>query len=205
MSDRRPSFGTETAAARGSPRRLGWIWLDQLRQDLAYAARTFWRSPGFTLARLPSCPRGRREPCRVPGLPTPGSSTACHFKAPTVSTASLVSLRTGNLRPFLTPPLAVYRQNCSLWLARALGEQPVCRLLSGIEGGLRTTFVSGNYFGALRILPRLGACLLRAMPRPVLLQLQFSAMSTGKTNGRRPVCGRPDGPASTGSHSGSSG
>lgn len=27
----------------------GWIWLEQLDQDLRYAVRQLWRSPGFTL------------------------------------------------------------------------------------------------------------------------------------------------------------
>src|SRR5689334_7196569 len=47
--DRRTSFGSDLRLREQSREAWGFIWLDQLRQDLAYGARQLRRSPGFTL------------------------------------------------------------------------------------------------------------------------------------------------------------
>src|ERR1700675_71661 len=60
MAAHREMMPTERRAAFGNPLRLreesraawGWIWLDRLRQDLAYAVRILWRSPLFTLTAV---------------------------------------------------------------------------------------------------------------------------------------------------------
>jgi len=155
MSESRsPLVRPRNCAARGSPGgRLGLDLLDQLPSGLALRARTFWRSPGFTLGAIARLSSGRREPCRVPGLSTPGSSTACHFKARPYLRFSRIA-RTRNLRRLTPRSLSIARTAVSA--ARAL-ENTGLQVIVRIEGGLRNHLRLRHYFGALRILPRLGA------------------------------------------------
>jgi hypothetical protein len=50
--ERRPAFGNALRLREDSRAAWGWMWLDRLRQDLAYAFRILWRSPGFTLTAI---------------------------------------------------------------------------------------------------------------------------------------------------------
>src|SRR6185437_5099145 len=51
-ADRKASFGSTLRLREESRDAWGFVWLDQLRQDLAYAVRALRRSPGFTLAAI---------------------------------------------------------------------------------------------------------------------------------------------------------
>ena len=50
--DRRAAFGRDLHLREDAREVWVWRWLDHFRQDLAYAARMFWRSPGFTLGAI---------------------------------------------------------------------------------------------------------------------------------------------------------
>jgi predicted permease len=45
-------FGNSTLIAERTRDTWSWSWIDQLRQDLGYGARTLWRSPWFTLTAI---------------------------------------------------------------------------------------------------------------------------------------------------------
>jgi predicted permease len=51
-SDRKASFGSDLRLREQTRDVWGFVWLDQLRQDLAYGGRALRRSPGFTLAAI---------------------------------------------------------------------------------------------------------------------------------------------------------
>src|SRR5262245_8430004 len=44
------TFGNRAIVREDARAVFRWVWLDQLRQDLAYASRTLRRTPGFGLA-----------------------------------------------------------------------------------------------------------------------------------------------------------
>ena len=51
-ADRRTSFGSDLRLREQTRDVWGFVWLDQLHQDLAYGARALRRCPGFTLAAV---------------------------------------------------------------------------------------------------------------------------------------------------------
>ena len=50
--ERRRNFGSTLRFQELAADQWGWTWIDQLRQDLAYALRQLRRSPGFALTAI---------------------------------------------------------------------------------------------------------------------------------------------------------
>src|SRR5690349_15663097 len=50
--DRRPHFGSTLRLQEEAADQWGWTWLDHLRQDIVYGARSLRRSPAFSLTAI---------------------------------------------------------------------------------------------------------------------------------------------------------
>ena len=162
-ADRRPALGNALRLREESREAWGWLWLDRLRQDLAYTFRILWRSPSFTLTAIAVLALG--EGVNLAGV---NLLDAAFFHRVTVRDAStLVRFRRfapDSLRgaPFF--PVAAtdfYRRHSNsfaytvtetFWTnffvstAQESDPQPV-------------RFVSGNYFTALGLTPVQGRLL----------------------------------------------
>src|ERR1700677_2943585 len=49
---RQRNFGSTLRLQEEAREQWGWMWIDHLRQDLAYGARSLRRSPGFALTAI---------------------------------------------------------------------------------------------------------------------------------------------------------
>ena len=134
------------------------FWLDDLRQDLSYAARGLWRAPGFTLGAMAILGLGIGV-----NLSEYQIFDQLLFHRITVREADSIlalsrSSKQGKRLGF--PPAAVdfYRtQSRSLdWL---VSEDNTTEMVVDGEPAVRSTFVSGNYFGSLGVTPAWGRLL----------------------------------------------
>ena len=156
----RQSFGNRTRVAECTREVWGWMWIERLRQDLHYAARSLRRSAAFTAAAVLSLALGV------------GASTGVFSIADTIFLRPLpyphsdrllwIAVRFPSMKTeFLASPdyVAWRRGNHvleELAATQAGGGQTV--LLNGPEAAqVHAVRVSSNFLATLGIRPALGA------------------------------------------------
>ncbi len=150
--DRRASFGSGLKLREDARDAWGFLWLDQLRQDLAYGARQLRRSPGFTLTAIVVLAFGV-------GLNLGLFQVIDAIFYDRISVRDSVSLlqvvRQSPARKLNAFPSAIagfYLKNAaqfSYLVTEQAGTVPVT--LDDDPSNVRTQFVSGNYFAALGV------------------------------------------------------
>jgi predicted permease len=168
--NRRQAFGNALRLREDSRAAWGWMWLDRLRQDLAYTLRILWRSPGFTLTAISVLALG--EGVNLAGV---NILDAMFFHRVTVRDASaLVRLRrfspTGLQGASMFSPAATdfYRQHTNSFTYSVTETTGTNFFVSTAEESdpQPARFVSGNYFTALGITPAQGRLLNESDAQP---------------------------------------
>jgi hypothetical protein len=157
--ERRTSFGRALRLREEARDAWGWTWLDRLRQDLTYGVRILWRAPAFTLAATAVLAFGVGA-----NLAEFHLFDAVFFHRLDIHDAGSIlwffpqSKERGPLSfPFAS--IEFYREHETL-LSLVLTENQSHEVaLEDDPRPLRSNFVSGNYFTALRVMPAYGRLL----------------------------------------------
>jgi predicted permease len=157
-ADRRLHFGNATRLREESREAWSLLWLAQLWQDLSYGARVLRRAPGFTLGAVTILALGVGV-----NLAEFQMFDAIIFHRLTIQDANSVLQfsrvsRQGPSRGFPSAAIEFYRSESSsfAWL---VSEDTSLGVIVEGETGLRSSLVSGNYFGSLGIVPAWGRLL----------------------------------------------
>lgn len=159
----------------------GWIWLEQLRQDVRYAMHQLVRAPGFTLAVVVSLALGIGANTTIFSF-----VNALLFRPPAVTdSANLVELMNRNAKgsgiesylPLSYPGYAHYRDFNQTFAGLAAFDgdpRPVSWSNHGQGETAHGQLVSGDFFSVAGIQPSLGRTFVyaddnAANPRPVVI------------------------------------
>jgi predicted permease len=157
-ADRRGAFGRDMALREDARDAWGWIWLDRLWQDLTYAVRMFRRSPGFTLGAVTVLALGVGanlaefhifDAALLHRLTMDGADAIYHFYR---------TSKDPGAASFPYAAIEFFRTNCTQ-CAFVVSERSAVRVVLENEPDVRATFISGNYFPTLKILPAWGRLL----------------------------------------------
>src|SRR5512143_236523 len=157
---RKTLFGSDLRLREQSRDAWGFVWLDQLRQDLAYGARQMRRSPGFTLMAITVLAVGVGLNLSVFQL-----ANAVFYDRIAVRDSPLLQriIRQSPARKLYAFPAGIasfYRENATLFaylVTEHAGTVPVS--FEDDPANVRAQFVSGNYFPALGVAPLRGRLL----------------------------------------------
>ncbi|MES1258544.1 MAG: ABC transporter permease [Acidobacteriota bacterium] len=156
--DRRGAFGRDLALREEARDAWAWLWLDRLWQDFTYALRLFRRSPGFTLGAMAVLALG--VGANLAELHVFDALLLHRLNIAGADTIFRFSRHSKDFGAYTFPWAAVefYRENCTQ-CAFVVTENTGASLVVGSDTNMRSNFVSGNYFAALRILPAWGRLL----------------------------------------------
>jgi predicted permease len=159
--ERRAAFGSSLRLREASRDAWGWMWLDRLRQDLAYAVRMLWRSPAFTLTAVAVLALG-------------AGANLAEFHIFNAIFVNRISLRDNgsllqlvrHLKPdgkttHFPAAAAEFYGRHSTELSYLVTENNGPHISNDDDDsvGLTSSFVSGNYFTALGVRPAIGRML----------------------------------------------
>jgi predicted permease len=156
---RRSRFRSATRLTELSIERWGWMWLDDLRRDLAYGAHSLFRSPGFTVTAVLVLALGIGVNLAEFDI---FNAVFHRLQVRDVNTLARFSRGPGgrSRNQFAPETVAFYREYNSSF--SSIFEETDAREGLTLEGDpepLRASFVSGGYFGTLGVLPTYGRLL----------------------------------------------
>ncbi len=168
MSAHREMLATNRQASFGSTLRLreesrdvwGFVWLDQLRQDLAYGMRQMRRSQGFTLMAITVLALGVGLNLAVFHV-----VNAIFYNRISVRDSAILQriIRQSPARKLYAFPSAIaafYSENASQFAYLVTEHAGITTVsFENDPANVRSQFVSGNYFKALGVTPLLGRVL----------------------------------------------
>lgn len=163
--ERRPHFGSTLRLQEDTADQWGFAWIDQLRQDLAYGARSLRRSPGFALTAIAVLSLGIGVNLAevhifialLHNIQVRDVDSLCHFNRVT---------RQRETGAFSLPEIEFYRRNNTV-LSAVLTETFVTNVYYAQDSKeVRSIAVSGNYFAELGIAPLYGRLLNERDDRP---------------------------------------
>src|SRR6185369_15589925 len=157
------SFGSDLKLREEARDVWGFVWLDQLRQDLAFGARQMRRSPGFTSVAITVLALGVGLNLAVLQI-----ANAVFYDRITVRDSPLLQrlIRQSPARKLYAFPSGIagfYRENASQFaylVTEHAGTVPVS--FENDPANVRAQFVSANYFQALGVVALQGRALQSA-------------------------------------------
>jgi predicted permease len=160
----RREFGNVALVKEVTRDMSGWMWLDRIVQDLRYAARILWRSPGFTLVAILSLGLGIGantaifqviNAVKLRSLPVTDPDTLAYIRI-----ADLEGAR-GNFSsgfPSVTNPIweELRRNQQAFSSVMAWGGATFNLAPGGLARPARGLWVSGQFFETLGVTPAAG-------------------------------------------------
>jgi predicted permease len=158
----RPELGSLAMAAEEARSTWSWVWLEQLRGDIRYAARAMRQSPGFTATAVLSLALGIGANTAIFGL-----INAILLKPLPVSDPDSLLLvssfsRNEKIGDFGYPDFLVLRNGNSVFsgLLAASNLAPVNLGIGAESEVVQRKIVSATYFSVLGVQPQLGRIFL---------------------------------------------
>jgi predicted permease len=136
----------------------GWTWVDRLAQDLRYAVRMLWRSPGFTAVAILMLGIGIGLNIAVFGF----LNAVVFSPLPVRDPATLLRFERRSPQGFASelpyPEMAFVREHAKS-LSAVLASAVSNVRIDDDETPLKAHFVTANFFAELGAVPRLGRLL----------------------------------------------
>ena len=155
--DRRSTFGNDTRLREESREAWSWAWLEQLLQDLTYGARALFHAPGFTLGAIVVLALGVGVNLAEFQIFDAMILHRLHFRDANAFLQFSHVSKQGPRLGFSPGAVELYRtqSHSFAWL---VCEEYLDVVVEG-DTGFRSTFVPGDYFSDIGIVPAWGRLL----------------------------------------------